>query len=88
MYLTFVPRIFRDWAHPRDIIHLTSKNLVDWKYEATLKLSSDRVIDACVMRLPNGTWRMWYNNEVDRKSIYCADSSDLFTWKDRGKVKQ
>lgn len=86
MYLTFVPGIFADWSHPRDIIHLTSRDLLDWKFESTLKLSSNRVIDACVIRLSNGTWRMWYNNEVDRKSIYYADSSDLYKWHDRGKA--
>ena len=86
MYLTFVPGIFTDWSHPRDIIHLTSKDLLNWKYESTLKLSSNRVIDACVIRLPNGTWRMWYNNEVDHKSIYYADSPDLYKWEDRGKA--
>ena len=29
---------------------------------------------------------MWYNNEVDAKSIYYADSPDLFTWTDKGKA--
>ncbi len=86
MYLTYVPGIFRDWNHPRQILHLTSRNLVDWKYESTLSLSSDRVIDACVFRLPDGTWRMWYNNERDGKSIYYADSRDLYHWEDKGKV--
>ncbi len=86
MYLTYVPGIFTNWSHPRDIVHLTSKNLIDWDYKSTLKLSSDRVIDACVIKLPNGTWRMWYNNEKDGKSIYYADSNDLYTWRDRGKA--
>lgn len=86
MYLTFVPGIFADWSHPRDIIHLTSKDLLDWQFESTLKLSSNRVIDACVIRLSNGTWRVWYNNEVDRKSIYYADSPNLYQWQDRGKA--
>src|SRR5688572_9306358 len=27
MYLTYVPGVFADWRHPRDIIHLTSKDL-------------------------------------------------------------
>ncbi|HPU57124.1 MAG TPA: glycosyl hydrolase, partial [Verrucomicrobiota bacterium] len=65
MYLTFVPGIFSNWGHPRDILHLTSTNLLNWKYESTLKLAADRVIDACVLRLSDGTWRMWYNNERD-----------------------
>jgi hypothetical protein len=86
MYLTFVPGIFRDWQHPRDILHLTSKDLLKWDYKSTLKLASDRVIDACVLRLPDGTWRMWYNNERDKKSIYYADSKDLDAWEDRGKA--
>ncbi len=86
MYLTYVPGIFNDWSHPRDIIHLTSKNLLDWDYQSTLKLASDKVIDADVYRLPNGKWRMWYNNERDRKSIYYADSDDLYNWQDKGKA--
>ena len=86
MYLTFVPGIFNDWRHPRDIVHLTSKNLFKWEYQSTLKLASDRVIDACVLQLPDGQWRMWYNNEHDGKSIYYADSSDLYQWTDKGKA--
>jgi sucrose-6-phosphate hydrolase SacC (GH32 family) len=84
MYLTFVPGIFSDWRHPRHIIHLTSQNLINWKYESTLELASERCIDACVFRMPDGSWRMYYNNEADRKSIYYADSPDLFVWKDSG----
>lgn len=86
MYLTYVPGIFTDWNHPRIIIHLTSKNLVNWKYESTLKLVNEKVIDPCVMQLPDGTWRMWYNNEVDHKSIYFADSPDLYHWTDGAKA--
>ncbi|MBD3265947.1 family 43 glycosylhydrolase [bacterium] len=86
MYLTYVPGIFKDWDAPRDIVHLTSNDLIKWEYQSTLKLASNKVIDACVFRLPNGTWRMWYNNEVDRKSIYYADSPDLYTWTDKGKA--
>ena len=86
MFLTIVPGIFDDWNHPRDIIHLTSRDLLKWSYESTLKLSSDRVIDPCVHRLADGTWRLWYNNERDHTSIYFADSPDLHTWTDRGKV--
>jgi hypothetical protein len=84
MYLTYVPGIFNDWNHPRWIVHLTSKNLINWDYQSTLKLASDRCIDACVFRLPDGSWRMYYNNERDSKSIYYADSKDLYKWTDSG----
>ena len=85
MFLTVVPGIFSDWRHPRDIVHLTSKNLISWDYVSTLKLSSERCIDACVFRMPDGSWRMYYNNEADGKSIYYADSPDLYQWTDSGK---
>ncbi len=74
MLLTVVPGIFNDWNHPRTIVHLTSTNLLNWSNPQPFKLASDKVIDACIYRLPDGIWRMWYNNEKDRKSIYYADS--------------
>lgn len=85
MYLTYVPGIFKDWRHPRYIIHLTSSNLINWKFESKLQLASERCIDACVFKMPEGGWRMYYNNELDGKSIYYADSDDLYHWKDSGK---
>jgi hypothetical protein len=86
LFLTVVPGVFEDWQHPRRIVHLTSTDLRTWRYESALQLASDRVIDACVAPLPAGGWRLWYNNERDHKSIYYADSSDLKTWTDKGKV--
>ena len=86
MYLTVVPGIFTDWNHPRALVHLTSPDLENWTYRSTLKLTSHRVIDACVVRLPSGKWRMWYNDEVADKAINLAESDDLFTWRDLGLV--
>lgn len=86
MYLTYVPGIFSDWKHPRNIVHLTSKDLLNWKFESSLKLVNEKVIDASVYQLPDGTWRMWYNNEMDGKSIWYADSKDLYNWIDKGKA--
>jgi lysophospholipase L1-like esterase len=86
MFVTIVPGVFSDWRHPRMIVHLTSKNMLDWDYVSTLKLASDRVIDPCLLRLADGSWRLWYNNERDKKSMYDADSPDLEHWTLRGKV--
>jgi hypothetical protein len=58
MYLTFVPGIFNDWNHPREIVHLTSKDGVKWDTVGQVDLKSERTIDACVIQLPNGSWRM------------------------------
>ena len=86
MYLTYVPGIFNDWSHPRDIVHLTSRDGISWHTESVLDLAVHKVIDACVAKLPDGTWRMWYNNEPDGKTIFYADSPDLYNWTDKGKV--
>jgi hypothetical protein len=86
MFLSLVPGMHEDWSGTRFIHHLVSKDLLRWTDAGRLPLASDRVIDACVLRMPDGKWRMWYNNESDRKSIYRADSPDLISWADRGKV--
>ena len=86
MFLTVVPGIFNDWKHPRHMVHLRSQDLRHWRNAQVLQLASDRAIDATVLRLPEGGYRMWYNNEVDKKSIYYADSVDLEKWTDKGKA--
>ncbi|WP_462255005.1 family 43 glycosylhydrolase [Ferruginibacter sp.] len=86
MYLTYVPGTFKDWNHPRVIVHLISKDLKNWNYQSTLKLVNEKVIDASVFKVNDSLWRMWYNNEKDGKSIYYADSKDLYTWADKGKA--
>jgi hypothetical protein len=86
MYLTYVPGTFSNWNHPRVIVHLTSKDLLNWKYESTLKLVNEKVIDASVYKINDSLWRLWYNNEKDGKSIYYADSKDLYNWEDKGKA--
>ncbi|WP_018628782.1 family 43 glycosylhydrolase [Niabella aurantiaca] len=86
LYLTYVPGTFRTWSHPRQIVHLTSRDLLHWEYQSVLSLVSGRVIDASVYKVRDGLWRMWYNNEKDGKSIYYAESNDLYHWQDRGKA--
>jgi predicted GH43/DUF377 family glycosyl hydrolase len=95
MYLTYVPGTFKDWNHPRVIVHLTSNDLKNWNYQSTLQLINawpndsigrQKVIDASVFKINDSLWRMWYNNEKDGKSIYYADSKDLYNWIDKGKA--
>lgn len=84
MFLTVVPGVFEDWKHPRRIVHLTSSDLLKWRHPQPLALAGDKVIDASLARLPEGGWRLWYNNELDHKYTYYADSPDLVHWTDRG----
>lgn len=84
MFVTVVPGVFTDWNHPRNIVHVTSRDLKKWHYEGLLALVTDKVIDPCVLRLPDGTWRLWYNNERTGKTTFYADSPDLYHWTDKG----
>lgn len=86
MFITIVPGIFSNWSHPRHIDHYISKNLLDWELESTLHLANNKVIDACVIQLQDGTWRLWYNNEKAGKTIWFADSPDLYNWTDKGLI--
>ena len=80
MYVSYVQGIPSSWEYPRAILHYTSLNLWDWKFESKLSLSSERVIDACVFRLKNGQWKMWYKDELHGSFSYTAYSRDLYNW--------
>jgi len=84
MFLTVVPGVFTDWNHPRFIVQLTSTNLLNWSNPRKLSLASDRVIDPSIERMPDGTWRLYYNDERTGKSIHYAESPDLARWTDKG----
>jgi len=86
MFLAYVRGVPADWSGDRHIVHYTSRNLVDWKCEGIIPLSSERVIDAFVYAKPSGGWRMWYKDEADGSHIWAADSEDLFRWAVAGPV--
>ena len=80
MYCSYVRGIPLDWNHERQIIHYTSSDLWNWKYQGPIALSSDRVIDACVFHMPSGEWKMWYKDERDDCHTWAAKSQDLYHW--------
>jgi len=84
MFLTVVPGTFSDWNHPRHIQHFTSKDLLHWKALADVNLPSERTIDACVFKLKDGSWRLWYKNEAAGSRIWFSDSKDLVHWEAKG----
>jgi hypothetical protein len=84
MYLSYVPGIFTDWNHPREIVHLTSKDGIKWDTVGKVDLKSGKVIDACVIQLPDGNWRMFYKDEEKPMALSYADSPDLYKWETKG----
>jgi len=84
IWVTVVPGIFADWNAPRFLVHLTSRDLETWECGERLELGSDRIIDASVLALPQGGYRLWFNDERAGKAIKYADSPDLEQWTVRG----
>ncbi len=87
MYVSYIRGIPSPGAGlPMHIHHYTSPDLIDWTHHGPLPLSSDRVIDACVIQRPDGGFRMWYKDETTGSSTWAADSEDLFQWEVIGEV--
>jgi hypothetical protein len=80
LFVSYLPGVPRTWEGPRSIVHATSPDLQDWTVKQRLSLSSQKVIDPDVHRLPDGTWRLWYKDEVGGATINVADSDALETW--------
>lgn len=79
MYVSWVDGIYTDWSGKRFIKHFTSSDGRNFKYQSTLKLSSERCIDAGVWKAGD-TWYMLYKDESNRSNSYMAQSKNLYDW--------
>lgn len=86
LWLTVVPGVHSRWTGERRIEHLTSTDLRRWRCAGRLDLGSPKVIDASVVRLPGGGWRLWFKDEQGGSKLKFADSPDLRAWTVRGAV--
>ncbi len=80
MYVSYIRGIPTDWNYPRHIVHYTADDPWDWHFESILNLSSDKVIDACVYKINDSAYKMWYKDEKHDSHTYSAVSSDLYSW--------
>ncbi|MBR7827215.1 hypothetical protein KDK95_12930 [Actinospica sp. MGRD01-02] len=81
MFVSYIRGVPDRWeGHPRQILHYTSANLIDWRLAGPVRLDSDKVIDAAVRRLPSDDYRMWFKDEAHGSHTYSADSADLIAW--------
>ncbi len=78
LFVSYIKGVANHWSGVSTMMHYTSTNLWDWKWEGPAKLPKEDIIDATLIRLPDKSWRMWY--KWDNKSLF-ADSQDLYTWK-------
>jgi hypothetical protein len=81
MYVSYITGVPDSWRGPRRILHYTSTDLWNWRFESALPLPGGRAIDACVYPLPKGGYRLWYKDESGGSFTSFADSPDLYAWK-------
>jgi sucrose-6-phosphate hydrolase SacC (GH32 family) len=80
MFVVYIQGVRNHWGGKARMAHYTSKNLWNWKFSSFLKLSSETVIDASLVQMPDNTWRMWYKDETRKAAIMLAESKDLYNW--------
>ncbi|RKS80165.1 transferase family hexapeptide repeat protein [Motilibacter peucedani] len=89
MFVSYVRGVPDRWeGHARHIHHYTSSDMWAWEHQGRLELSSDRVIDAAVVALPGGGYRMYYKDEADGGTTWSSDSADLSSWSGHRRVLQ
>lgn len=86
LWLTVVPGIHSRWTGTRFLQHLTSTDLRRWRCADQPALGSQRIIDASVVRLADGRWRLWFKDEAQGSKLFAADSTDLKQWQVQGPV--
>jgi beta-xylosidase len=80
MFVVYIRGARIHWGGEKSIHHYTSTDLWHWKHAGPLKLSSNTVIDATLLRMPNGRFRMWYKDEERGSITMMSESSDLYEW--------
>ena len=83
MYVTYIQGVPEDWVGQADMLHYTSPDLLNWTFQSRLDISETNIIDACIYRLPNGLFRMWFKED---NNTYAADSKDLYHWERVGLI--
>ena len=81
MFVAYIQGVRNHWGGHATLVHYTSQNLWDWKHEGYVDLDTKNVIDATLIQLPDGLWKMWYKSPEGGGITMSATSKDLFTWK-------
>ena len=80
MFVVYIRGVRNHWGGNSQIMHFTSQDLWDWKVDKPLKLSSEKVIDATILKKPDGKFRIWYKDETRGSITMMSESSDLENW--------
>jgi hypothetical protein len=83
MFVTYIRGVYSDWDGRPRILHYTSPDLLRWTLEKPTGM--DGYIDASVLQMPDGSWKMWYKDKASHISV--GVSKDLYDWRDLKKAE-
>ncbi len=78
MFVVYIKGVYSNWGGDPKMVHYTSKNLWDWKFQDFLKTPTSNVIDASLLKMPDQTWRMWFKGP--QSITMTGVSKDLYKW--------
>jgi hypothetical protein len=81
MFVTFIPIIAeRFGGGAPQILHYTSKNLLQWEFSDAVDVGSDKIIDPAVVKLRDGRWLMVFRDDRQKSMTAKVTSPDLKNW--------
>jgi hypothetical protein len=81
MFVTFIPIIAeRFGGGAPQILHYTSKNLLQWEFSDAVDVGSDKIIDPGVVKLRDGRWLMVFRDDRQKSMTAKVTSPDLKHW--------
>lgn len=93
MFVTYKEDATPPWGTGGCIVHYTAplSDVVNGWKRVDVVIDEDRCLDASVIQLPSGLYRMYYVGGTEymknnKKMIRYAESRDLYSWKMKGEV--
>lgn len=91
MFVTYKPDATPPWGTGGSIAHYitSTKNMINGWKKVDVVINEDNCLDACVIKLNSGKFRMYYVGGVNKgkKLIKYAESDNLFNWQVIGEVQ-
>lgn len=82
MFVTYINKIPDNWGNGKPTLrHYTSNDGLNWKFSDVVDTGSDNIIDAAVVKLPDGRWLLVFRDDNAGTRTAMCTSTDLKIWK-------
>ena len=80
--ISYVHGIQPNWEGDRRLLHYVSDDLMNWTLLGPIEgLDSNRTLDGCLYRLPDGRWGLWYKDEITNRTGFAEGDEHFRFWK-------